>query len=480
MSLRGGSRGLWWNLFGWMPFLSMTSTSGTSESLTSRKKRLWGRPTDPLGAAMKQGSKKSRRSLCRAMEASSGLNQDSNLNLSTFSKEITVPAIRLDARHCSDVHVELRKHLLNLPNLKIVRKDPDDPSKRRILLASKDVEEGDNLRSMIRNGSNEHMCGPDDVHQNVQRFAEKYDGSIVSEKVLLTHHNLGANEMMRELLPENVTVPTGFQQIGHIAHLNLKEEHFPFKHLIAQVILLKSAHIKTVVNKVGQIDNKLRVPEFEVLAGTPNMSTEVKQHDLVFKLDYSKVYWNSRLDHEREVLVEGFKPDDEVWDVFAGIGPFALVAAMKGCNVFANDLNPESHQYCKVNYKLNERKFGGRCAELVAQCSNLDAREFIRTRMTEHLAQGARRRVHVIMNLPASSSDFLDAFDMNINSLSTAEPPTIHLYCFSKDDDPKTEIHERASSSLGRAIPKESVSLREVRLVAPNKKMFCFSFPLPL
>eukprot|EP00960_Hanusia_phi_P016990 499566-Hanusia_phi.AAC.3 len=229
----------------------------------------------------------------------------------------------------------------------IVRKDPDDPSKRRqifllvrpafcievdtsdrILLASKDVEEGDNLRSMIRNGSNEHMCGPDDVHQNVQRFAEKYDGSIVSEKartvisqaVLLTHHNLGANEMMRELLPEvkspnmnttdalgqNVTVPTGFQQIGHIAHLNLKEEHFPFKHLIAQV---------------GQIDNNLRVPElsiahtfgkFEVLAGTPNMSTEVKQHDLVFKLDYSKVYWNSRLDHEREVLVEGFKPDDEV------------------------------------------------------------------------------------------------------------------------------------------------------------------------
>mmetsp|Transcript_23357 Transcript_23357/g.75934 ORF Transcript_23357/g.75934 Transcript_23357/m.75934 type:complete len:149 (+) Transcript_23357:1094-1540(+) len=147
------------------------------------------------------------------------------------------------------------------------------------------------------------------------------------------------------------------------------------------------------------------------------MSTEVKQNDLVFKLDYSKVYWNSRLDHEREVLVEGFEPDSEIWDVFAGIGPFALVAAVKGCNVFANDLNPESHHYCKMNYKLNAKKFGKRCEQLVAQCSNLDAREFIRQRMASHAvplsypllelklillqANSTRRRVHVIMNLPA-------------------------------------------------------------------------------
>ncbi|EKX38719.1 hypothetical protein GUITHDRAFT_165171 [Guillardia theta CCMP2712] len=320
MNLRGGSLGQWWNLFGWIPFLSMGSASShTVESLTSRRKRLWGRPADPSGVAAQHDTKKIRKTQCRAVHTGGDMNRENDLNISSFSKEIVVPAIRLDARHCSLVHTELRKYLFNLPKLK-----------DRILLVSKHVEDDGSMQAMFRNTSNDHAYGMDDMHDDVKRFSEKYDASIV----MITHQNLGADEMMRELLPENVTIPTGFQQIGHIAHLNLKDEHQPFKHLIAQV---------------GQIENKLRVPEFEVLAGIPDMSTEVKQNDLVFKLDYSKVYWNSRLDHEREVLVEGFEPDSEIWDVFAGIGPFALVAAVKGCNVFANDLNPESHHYCKVN-----------------------------------------------------------------------------------------------------------------------------------
>ena len=71
----------------------------------------------------------------------------------------------------------------------------------------------------------------------------------------------------------------------------------------------------------------------------------------------------------------------------------------------------------QMNYKLNAKKFGKRCEQLVAQCSNLDAREFIRKRMASRAvppfhrllelklileqANSTRRRVHVIMNLPA-------------------------------------------------------------------------------
>lgn len=73
------------------------------------------------------------------------------------------------------------------------------------------------------------------------------------------------------------------------------------------------------------------------------------------KLDYSKVYWNSRLQGEHLRLVSQFNTGDVVCDVFAGIGPFALPAAKnKDCWVFANDLNPESFKYLRENISLNK------------------------------------------------------------------------------------------------------------------------------
>lgn len=40
---------------------------------------------------------------------------------------------------------------------------------------------------------------------------------------------------MQKLLPEGVEVPSSFETVGHIAHLNLREEVLPYKHVIGQV-----------------------------------------------------------------------------------------------------------------------------------------------------------------------------------------------------------------------------------------------------
>ena len=66
------------------------------------------------------------------------------------------------------------------------------------------------------------------------------------------------------------------------------------------------------------------------------------------------MYWNSRLHHEHERLIEKFKPDDVIADVFAGVGPFAVPAGRKGCGVLANDLNPCSYQYLTANISENK------------------------------------------------------------------------------------------------------------------------------
>lgn len=133
--------------------------------------------------------------------------------------------------------------------------------------------------------------------------------------------------------------------------------------------------IKTVVNKVGTIANEFRVPEFEILAGEDNMVTEVKQYGATFKLDYSLVYWNSRLEHEHLRIISQFRPGETICDMFAGIGPFAIPAAQKGCIVFANDLNPDSVHYLKINAKVNK-------VDNYVRAYNMDAREFIRQLMT--------------------------------------------------------------------------------------------------
>ena len=42
---------------------------------------------------------------------------------------------------------------------------------------------------------------------------------------------------MKKVLPEGIVIPTSFETIGHIAHLNLREEHLPYKNIIGEVVL---------------------------------------------------------------------------------------------------------------------------------------------------------------------------------------------------------------------------------------------------
>lgn len=82
---------------------------------------------------------------------------------------------------------------------------------------------------------------------------------------------------------------------------------------------------------------------------------QASQHesDCSFTFDFTAVYWNSRLHTEHERMVHLFQPGDVVVDVMAGVGPFAIPAAKRGCAVLANDLNPCSYEYLCRNIVAN-------------------------------------------------------------------------------------------------------------------------------
>ena len=250
--------------------------------------------------------------------------------------------------------------------------------------------------------------------------------------------------------------------------------------VLGQVILDKnSPQIKTVVNKINAIDETYRFFKMELLAGEDNMMATVKEHGCTFSFDFSKVYWNSRLQSEHKRLVNTFQKDDIICDMFAGVGPFAIPAAKKGCVVYANDLNPDSYAALLRNCKINH------VAKNV-HCFNQDAREFLR-----HLLEKNKELSldHVIMNLPATAVNFLDAFrgvyrvvKPNKTEVDVADDmvklPRVHCYCFSKAEDTVVDALNQVLSRLGLTKLKSHI-VHIVRNVAPKKVMLCVSFDLP-
>ena len=58
--------------------------------------------------------------------------------------------------------------------------------------------------------------------------------------------------MLKQLLPPDMDeIPSGFETIGDIAHLNLHGKIFDYRYVVGQVVLDKNPVIRTVVTKVG-------------------------------------------------------------------------------------------------------------------------------------------------------------------------------------------------------------------------------------
>jgi len=169
----------------------------------------------------------------------------------------------------------------------------------------------------------------------------------------LTVANWTPQDILKAILPDDDETVAGFSIIGHIIHLNLKEQLLPYKSVIGQVLLLNK-NIRTVVNKSQTIDNTFRNFAMDILAGDDDFLVSVKENGCSFNFDFSKVYWNPRLSSEHERIVKLLDANSLLLDACAGVGPFSVPAGRK-CRVLANDLNPESFKWLKENCEKDKR-----------------------------------------------------------------------------------------------------------------------------
>ncbi|KAI8467486.1 MAG: Met-10+ like-protein-domain-containing protein [Monoraphidium minutum] len=368
------------------------------------------------------------------------------LDKSAFRRTVTVPALRIPKQRCNELMRTFRGFTLDRPKTRCIVPDGADPD-TRLLLLREDLPSPEAAAAAL---PPKLQAVISDLGLSWSTFELEFD-----------YRHLTAEQVLRQLLPAGMEVPSSFESIGHIAHLNLKEEALPYKSLIGQVLVDKNPHITTVVNKLGTIENEYRVFDMEVLAGDPSFETEVVQHGLRFRLDFSKVYWNSRLETEHHRLVQLFDPRDVIADVMAGIGPFAVPAGLRGCTVYANDLNPDSARYLATNVRIN--RLSGRVVPF-----RMDGRAFIRLLLAT--PGGPADGLHAVMNLPASAVEFLDAFSGAFDPDTwRGRLPTLHVYTFMKGEGEEGEAAARARCAprgqrrkgrapLGRTRPAGALS----------------------
>lgn len=192
----------------------------------------------------------------------------------------------------------------------------------------------------------------------ISELVRQEDVGIVPYKLELGYDYWTYRDVLTSLLPPELhdDIPAGFNTAGHVAHLNLREQHLPYKSLIAEVLIDKNQHIKTVINKTNDVgaEDQFRTFPYELLAGSADLKVELIENKCIFRFDYAKVYWNSKLEKEHTRLMGIFKPGEVVCDVMAGIGPFAVPAGKKGVFVWANDYNPESYKYLQEAVHRNK------------------------------------------------------------------------------------------------------------------------------
>lgn len=295
---------------------------------------------------------------------------------------------------------------------------------------------------------------------------------------------------------------TSFTSVGHLLHINLKDHLLNHKKEIGEALLKEHPRALAVVNKVSNIDNEYRNFDIEIIAKREDctktddelMIAEVNENKCRFRLDFSKVYWNSRLSTEHERIIKKLHPSvDIVFDLFAGVGPFAVPAAKLKCQTYANDLNPEAVKWMKTNMTRNKVK------EEFYNVYNMDAKDFIldelRVKLIDEYEKfkveelATKPNIHILMNLPATAPTFLPYFI----GLFRDEPTTItekklidvfreqslnhvlYCYCFLKGlfENPKAQVKSLIEEHLGKELtPDQLVDIFRVRNVAPYKDMY--------
>ncbi|RQG97897.1 class I SAM-dependent methyltransferase [Natrarchaeobius chitinivorans] len=246
-----------------------------------------------------------------------------------------------------------------------------------------------------------------------------------------------------------------YERLGRAVLLDEDDEGRARK--IADAVLESDLPVDTVLNKASKVKGETRVRDWDVLAGE---NTEVvhREYGCEFALDLASVYFSPRLATERHRVAQQIEDGEHAFDMFAGVGPFAIPFAKRGAECVGVDVNADAIDYLRENARRN-----GVSDRVTAVHGD------VRTVAPDYEGWADR----VVMNLPHSADEFLES------AVTVAgDDCLLHYHDIQHEDDPfgpgERAIREAAEPAYEVTVETE----RTVRSYAPHELNVCLDVRL--
>ncbi len=153
-------------------------------------------------------------------------------------------------------------------------------------------------------------------------------------------------------LHEKELLPSGWQLLGDVIIITLREKLETRKNDIAKALLSMYPGCRTVLLDRG-ISGQMRQPMREMIAGD-NTETIHRENGCLFKLDAMQIMYSQGNLAERKRMSK-LGNGEIVVDMFAGIGYFSIPMAVhsKPLKIISIEINPVSAGFLRENIRLN-------------------------------------------------------------------------------------------------------------------------------
>ncbi len=155
----------------------------------------------------------------------------------------------------------------------------------------------------------------------------------------------------RVSLGDYVEDPPPYRLIGDVALVRFDAADEKRKQAVADA-LGKHHGVRTVLEGLG-VEGEGRVPETRHVAGKRDAETVHRENEFEFGLDPSRVMFSVGNAEERVRMRETVGEDETVFDMFAGIGYFAVPCAVGGAQVVATEMREAAYEYLVENARRN-------------------------------------------------------------------------------------------------------------------------------
>lgn len=262
----------------------------------------------------------------------------------------------------------------------------------------------------------------------------------------------------QDLLPwpqaKRDVAPRAFDQVGDILIVKVPKDldNASDRKDLGRSLLDFHAGARAAFHDKG-VKDEFRVRDLERIAGAGDPLTMVNENKARLWVDPSQAYFSPRLASERARCAALVRPGEHVIDLFGGVAPFGVQAALAGASVDSIDLNPAACELARRNVTLN----------------GIEGRVRVHLGDARKVAAPLAPADRVVMNLPHGAKAFLD-----VAAKAAKKGATVHYHEILPPDDADRRAKDVVAELKGHGWRCQSKGHRVVRNYSPQEAHVVF------